>query len=87
LAHRGHERSLGQVFPGRESGRWHFPSFLERRDFAMAHRFTWWFHLLLSFGVLAWFPYTKMMHVFHRAAQYLHSATRPLGASLKAHRF
>src|ERR1044071_8284339 len=28
-----------------------------------AHWGTWWFHLTLSFGFLAWLPYTKMMHV------------------------
>ena len=47
------------------------------------HRFTWWFHLLLSFGVLAWFPYTKMMHVFIAPLNIYTAQLKPLGASLK----
>lgn len=27
------------------------------------HEFTWWFHMVLVFGFLAWIPYTKMMHI------------------------
>ena len=48
-----------------------------------AHRFTWWFHLLLSFGVLAWFPYTKMMHVVTAPLNIYTAQLAPLGASLK----
>ncbi len=28
-----------------------------------AHRFTWWTHLVLVFGFIAWAPFTKMAHV------------------------
>ncbi len=28
-----------------------------------AHLFTWWFHLLIVFGLIAWAPYTKLLHV------------------------
>src|SRR6185369_2648730 len=38
-------------------------SFLSEAGMETAHRFTWWFHLVLSFGFLAWLPFTKMMHV------------------------
>jgi len=48
-----------------------------------AHRFTWWFHLLLSFGVLAWFPYTKMMHIATAPLNIYTAQLAPLGASLK----
>ena len=48
-----------------------------------AHRFVWWFHLLLSFGVLAWFPYTKMMHVVTAPLNIYTAQLAPLGASLK----
>ena len=48
-----------------------------------AHRFVWWFHLLLSFGVLAWFPYTKMMHVVTAPLSIYTAQLAPLGASLK----
>ncbi len=27
------------------------------------HLFTWWFHLALVFGLMAWAPYTKLLHV------------------------
>jgi Fe-S oxidoreductase/nitrate reductase gamma subunit len=48
-----------------------------------AHRFVWWFHLLLSFGVLAWFPYTKMIHIFTAPLNIYTAQLAPLGASLK----
>ena len=48
-----------------------------------AHRFTWWFHLLLSFGLLAWFPFTKLIHVFTAPLNIYTAQLAPLGASLK----
>ncbi len=29
----------------------------------LAHVVVWWFHLLLVFGLVAWAPYTKLMHI------------------------
>ena len=29
----------------------------------LAHRIGWWVHLLLAFGLIAWAPYTKLVHV------------------------
>src|SRR5258705_1448111 len=48
-----------------------------------AHRWTWWFHLVLSFGVIAWLPYTKMMHVVTAPLNIYTANLAPLGASLK----
>lgn len=48
-----------------------------------AHRFTWWFHLALSFGFLAWIPYTKMMHVLTAPLNIYTANLAPIGASLK----
>ncbi len=48
-----------------------------------AHRFTWWFHLVLSFGVIAWFPFTKMIHVFTAPLNIYTAQLVPLGATLK----
>lgn len=28
------------------------------------HRYIWWFHLLLAFGLIAYLPYSKLMHIF-----------------------
>lgn len=32
--------------------------------YASFHRITWWIHLLLSFGFIAYIPYSKLIHVF-----------------------
>jgi Fe-S oxidoreductase/nitrate reductase gamma subunit len=48
-----------------------------------AHRATWWFHLLLSFGFLACIPYTKMMHLITAPLNIYASNLDPIGASLK----
>jgi Fe-S oxidoreductase/nitrate reductase gamma subunit len=48
-----------------------------------AHRFTWWFHMLVCFGFLAWIPYTKMMHVLTAPLNIYAANLDPIGASLK----
>ena len=48
-----------------------------------AHRGTWWFHLAVSFGFIAWLPYTKMMHVITAPLNIYTANLAPLGASLK----
>ncbi|HEY0406280.1 MAG TPA: heterodisulfide reductase-related iron-sulfur binding cluster [Pyrinomonadaceae bacterium] len=48
-----------------------------------AHRGAWWFHLVLSFGFIAWLPYTKMMHVITAPLNIYTANLAPLGASLK----
>ena len=58
-------------------------SVLAAPGFTAAHRFTWWFHLLLSFGFLAWLPFTKMMHVVTAPLNIYTANLEPLGASLK----
>jgi Fe-S oxidoreductase/nitrate reductase gamma subunit len=47
------------------------------------HRTTWWFHMLLSFGFLAWIPFTKMMHMVSAPLNIYASNLDPIGASLK----
>lgn len=48
-----------------------------------SHRWMWWFHLSLSFGVIAWLPYTKMMHVLTAPLNIYTANLEALGASLK----
>ncbi len=48
-----------------------------------AHRGTWWFHLVVSFGFIAWLPYTKMMHIITAPLNIYTANLAPLGASLK----
>jgi Fe-S oxidoreductase/nitrate reductase gamma subunit len=48
-----------------------------------AHRFIWWFHLVLVFGFLAWLPYTKLLHIFTAAANIYLRPLEPAGARLK----
>ncbi|MBC7930438.1 MAG: 4Fe-4S dicluster domain-containing protein [Rubrivivax sp.] len=48
-----------------------------------AHRSVWWFHLILSFGFIAWLPYTKMMHIITAPLNIYTASLVPLGATLK----
>ena len=48
-----------------------------------AHRVTWWFHLAVSFGFIAWLPYTKMLHVLTGPLNIYAANLDPIGASLK----
>ena len=48
-----------------------------------AHRFTWWFHMVVCFGFLAWIPYTKMMHAVTAPLNIYAANLEPIGASLK----
>ena len=48
-----------------------------------AHRVTWWSHLLLAFGFIAWAPYTKMVHVVTSTLNIYTSRLAPIGAALR----
>jgi Fe-S oxidoreductase/nitrate reductase gamma subunit len=48
-----------------------------------AHVLTWWTHLLLAFGFIAWAPYTKMAHVVTSPLNIYTARLAPIGASLR----
>jgi Fe-S oxidoreductase/nitrate reductase gamma subunit len=48
-----------------------------------AHATTWWTHLLLAFGFLAWAPYTKMAHVVTATLNVYTARLAPIGANLR----
>jgi Fe-S oxidoreductase len=48
------------------------------------HRGSWWFHLLVAFGFLAWAPYTKMAHVFTSSLNVFTANLDGPGRSLKS---
>jgi Fe-S oxidoreductase/nitrate reductase gamma subunit len=58
-------------------------AFMSQQALITAHRFTWWFHLVLCFSFLAWIPYTKMMHLLTGPLNIYTSNLKPVGASLK----
>jgi Fe-S oxidoreductase len=45
---------------------------------------TWWTHMLLAFGFLAWAPYTKMAHVITATLNIYTARLAPVGANLRA---
>ncbi len=49
-----------------------------------AHGGVWWSHVVLSFGFIAWAPYTKMMHVVTAPLNIYTASLVPLGATLKS---
>jgi Fe-S oxidoreductase/nitrate reductase gamma subunit len=48
-----------------------------------AHATTWWAHLVLAFGFLAWAPYTKMAHVITATLNVYTARLAPIGANLR----
>jgi Fe-S oxidoreductase/nitrate reductase gamma subunit len=48
-----------------------------------AHRVTWWTHLALVFGFIAWAPFTKMAHVVTSTLNVYTARLAPVGASLR----
>jgi Fe-S oxidoreductase/nitrate reductase gamma subunit len=48
-----------------------------------AHAVTWWTHLLLVFGLIAWAPYTKLLHVVTSPLNIYASRLAPIGATLR----
>ncbi|HEX3727901.1 MAG TPA: respiratory nitrate reductase subunit gamma, partial [Pirellulales bacterium] len=48
-----------------------------------AHAITWWTHLALVFGLLAWAPYTKLIHVVTSTVNVYTSRLAPIGANLR----
>lgn len=48
-----------------------------------AHAVTWWTHLVLVFGFLAWAPYTKMAHVVTASLNIYTARLAPIGATLR----
>jgi Fe-S oxidoreductase/nitrate reductase gamma subunit len=58
-------------------------AFMSQSALLVAHRVTWWFHLVLCFSFIAWIPYTKMMHVLTGPLNIYTSNLKPVGAALK----
>ena len=48
-----------------------------------AHRFTWWFHMAVSFAFIAYAPYTKMAHAITAPLNIFTANLDGYGASLK----
>lgn len=48
-----------------------------------AHTGMWWFHMAISFGFIAWAPYTKMLHVLTSPLNIFTANLDGYGASLK----
>jgi Fe-S oxidoreductase/nitrate reductase gamma subunit len=48
-----------------------------------AHWATWWLHMALVFGFIAWAPYTKMVHVLTSTLNIYTARLAPIGANLR----
>ncbi len=48
-----------------------------------AHVATWWLHMAMVFGFLAWAPYTKMAHVVTSTLNIYTARLAPIGANLR----
>jgi len=45
-----------------------FGAFFPTGTLAPLHAFLWWFHLILVFALVAWLPYSKLLHIFTSTA-------------------
>jgi Fe-S oxidoreductase/nitrate reductase gamma subunit len=68
---------VGYVFARVSAG------FMSVEAMKTAHATTWWTHLVLAFGFLAWAPYTKMAHVVTATLNVYTSRLAPIGANLR----
>jgi Fe-S oxidoreductase/nitrate reductase gamma subunit len=59
-------------------------SFMDTEMMRAAHLGTWWFHLALAFGFIAWAPYTKMLHAATSALNIYTANLESIGANLKS---
>jgi Fe-S oxidoreductase/nitrate reductase gamma subunit len=57
--------------------------FMSVETMIAAHRATWWTHLLLVFALLAWAPYTKLVHAITSPLNIYTARLAPIGATLR----
>ncbi len=60
-----------------------FSLFLPPEHLPDSHAFLWWFHLLLVYALIAWLPYSKLLHVLTSPANIYFRSLEPKGAMLK----
>lgn len=51
--------------------------------FGPLHAFLWWFHLILVFALIAWLPYSKLLHIFTSMANIYFRSLEPRGRMLR----
>jgi heterodisulfide reductase subunit C len=61
-----------------------FALFLTQGALLYLHAFLWWFHLILVFALIAWLPYSKLLHIFSSATNIYFRSLEPKGAMLKS---
>jgi len=57
--------------------------FFKPETLQTAHLYTWWIHLIIVYGFIAYIPYGKMRHIFTSAANTYTANLKPVGANLK----
>ncbi len=60
-----------------------FTAFLPTDVLRPLHASLWWFHLLLVFGLIAWLPYSKLLHVFTSTVNIYFRSLEAKGAMVK----
>jgi len=54
-------------------------SFMSLEAMLVLHRILWWFHMIISFTLIAYLPFSKMMHILMGPANIFLSDLRPNG--------
>lgn len=52
---------------------------MDKETASVIHRVTWWFHLVLAYGFIAYIPYSKQAHIFTSAANIFFASLEPKG--------
>lgn len=60
-----------------------FTAFVPMEAFRPLHALLWWVHLLLVFGLIAWMPYSKLLHILTSAANIYFRSLEAKGAMIK----
>jgi Fe-S oxidoreductase/nitrate reductase gamma subunit len=60
-----------------------FTAFLPTDVLRPLHASLWWFHLLLVFALIAWLPYSKLLHVFTSTVNIYFRSLEAKGAMVK----
>ncbi|MFZ7103855.1 MAG: heterodisulfide reductase-related iron-sulfur binding cluster [Peptococcaceae bacterium] len=55
-------------------------SFADIMTLQKVHLFSWWLHLLLVFGFIAYLPFSKMLHIFISPLNQFFASLKPKGA-------
>jgi len=53
---------------------------MERNSLLLFHQISWWVHMIISIGFIAYIPFSKLIHIFTSSANIFFRSLKPKGA-------